>query len=90
MEKRNPRRRPLWMTAFGEEGPGNVFTDRLTLEWPLMNAQEVSEEEYFVWSADRSPRAERLESAPILTVHNEHGTDVFCMVSGQVAAGRAS
>jgi hypothetical protein len=26
--------RPLWMTPYGEEGPGDVFSDRVFLEWP--------------------------------------------------------
>jgi HSP20 family protein len=32
--------RPLWMTPFGEEGPGDVFSDRLFFEWPRMAGEE--------------------------------------------------
>ncbi len=32
--------RPLWMTPYGEEGPGDVFTDRIFLDWPRMIGQE--------------------------------------------------
>jgi HSP20 family protein len=32
--------RPLWMTPFGEEGPGDVFMDRIFREWPRMMGEE--------------------------------------------------
>jgi HSP20 family protein len=32
--------RPLWMTPFGEEGPGDVFMDRVFREWPRMMGEE--------------------------------------------------
>jgi hypothetical protein len=48
--------RPLWMTHYGEEGPGDVFTDRFNFEWPRMRGREVSEEEYQQWLRD-NPQA---------------------------------
>ncbi len=33
-------RRPWWMTGFGGEGPGDVFTDRLWTEWPRFEGAE--------------------------------------------------
>ena len=33
-------RRPLWMTPYGEEGPGDVWSDRVLWEWPRMKGEE--------------------------------------------------
>ena len=32
--------RPLWMTPYGEEGPGDVFMDRVFRDWPRMVGEE--------------------------------------------------
>jgi HSP20 family protein len=37
---RRSNRRPLWMTPYGEEGPGDVWSDRLFSEWPRMMGEE--------------------------------------------------
>jgi hypothetical protein len=31
------------------EGIGDVFTDHVDSEWPLLKGEEVSEEEYRIW-----------------------------------------
>ena len=39
------------------EGMGDVFTDRLAVEWPAMKGQEVTEEEYLAWCESEGLKA---------------------------------
>lgn len=86
MTKLREQRRPLWMSSLGIDhvadmigGGGDLWTDRLTPEWPRNAGEELTEEEAQSFSEEvsqagefppQSERAANLEEA-FMYVHKE-------------------